>query len=132
VQAFLQQTGLYCLAHPDRFPDDCSNIIFMLTKLSDDTTKWAQPLNQWPNSSPVSTATSLTLRARVRPSKLSNFKKSGNVDSYTEQFNIHTYNSAWSDNILVSLYRGGLKENIGLAIVSSEEPRPIFQTDLPP
>ncbi|KNZ44437.1 uncharacterized protein VP01_916g7 [Puccinia sorghi] len=43
AQAFLQQTGLYCLA---QFPDDCSKIIFMLTKLSDDPAKWAQLLNQ--------------------------------------------------------------------------------------
>ncbi|KNZ52127.1 uncharacterized protein VP01_3682g2, partial [Puccinia sorghi] len=41
AQAFLQQTGLYCLAHPDQFPDDCSKIIFMLTNLSGDTAKWA-------------------------------------------------------------------------------------------
>ncbi|KNZ57839.1 uncharacterized protein VP01_2060g4 [Puccinia sorghi] len=46
MQAFLQQTGLYCLAHPDQFPDDHSKIIFMLNNMSGDTTKWAQPLNQ--------------------------------------------------------------------------------------
>ncbi|KNZ45288.1 uncharacterized protein VP01_8297g1 [Puccinia sorghi] len=49
-QAFLQQTclktSLYCLAHPDQFPYDRSKIIFMLTNLSGDTTKWAQPLHQ--------------------------------------------------------------------------------------
>ncbi|KNZ51007.1 uncharacterized protein VP01_4136g1, partial [Puccinia sorghi] len=33
AQAFLQQTSLYCLAHPDQFPDDRSKIIFMLTNL---------------------------------------------------------------------------------------------------
>ncbi|KNZ50360.1 hypothetical protein VP01_4468g2 [Puccinia sorghi] len=38
-------SGLYCLAHPD-LPDDRSKIIFMLTNLSGDTTKWAQLLNQ--------------------------------------------------------------------------------------
>ncbi|KNZ61149.1 uncharacterized protein VP01_14464g1, partial [Puccinia sorghi] len=43
---------------------------------------------------------------------LRTFKKSGNVESYTQQFHVHAYNSAWSDNILVSLYCGGLKENI--------------------
>ncbi|KNZ47318.1 hypothetical protein VP01_6511g1, partial [Puccinia sorghi] len=47
------------------------------------------------------------------------FKKYSNMESYTQQFNIHTYDSTWRDNILVSLYRGGLKENIQLAIVSS-------------
>ncbi|KNZ47521.1 uncharacterized protein VP01_6336g1 [Puccinia sorghi] len=41
AQAFLQQTGLYCLAHPDRFPDDYSKIIFMLTSLLGNTSKWA-------------------------------------------------------------------------------------------
>ncbi|KNZ64181.1 uncharacterized protein VP01_10589g1, partial [Puccinia sorghi] len=45
-QAFLQKTGLYCLAHPDQLPDECSKIIFMLTNLSGNATKWAQPLNQ--------------------------------------------------------------------------------------
>ncbi|KNZ63085.1 uncharacterized protein VP01_11904g1, partial [Puccinia sorghi] len=50
---------------------------------------------------------------------LHTFKQSGNVEPYTQQFNFHAYNSAWSDNILVSLYCGGLKENIRLAIVSS-------------
>ncbi|KNZ47020.1 hypothetical protein VP01_674g3 [Puccinia sorghi] len=35
------------LNNPDRFPDDRSKIIFMLRKLSGDTAKWAQPLNQW-------------------------------------------------------------------------------------
>ncbi|KNZ45509.1 uncharacterized protein VP01_8046g1, partial [Puccinia sorghi] len=49
---------------------------------------------------------------------LRTFKQSGNVD-YTQQFIIHPYNSAWSDDILVSLYHGGLKENIRLAIMSS-------------
>ncbi|KNZ44977.1 hypothetical protein VP01_8612g1 [Puccinia sorghi] len=49
---------------------------------------------------------------------LCTFKQSGNMDSYTQQFNVHTYNSTWSDNILVSLYHGGLKEN-RLTIVSS-------------
>ncbi|KNZ49077.1 uncharacterized protein VP01_5225g1, partial [Puccinia sorghi] len=55
---------------------------------------------------------------------LCTFKKSGNVESYTQKFNIHTYNSAWSKDILVSLYRGGLKENIRLAIMSSGEAFP--------
>ncbi|KNZ59942.1 hypothetical protein VP01_1639g9 [Puccinia sorghi] len=41
------------------------------------------------------------------------------MESYTQPFNIHTYNSSWSNDILVSLYRGGLKKNIRLAIVSS-------------
>ncbi|KNZ64672.1 hypothetical protein VP01_10051g1, partial [Puccinia sorghi] len=59
----------YCLAHPDQFPDDRSKIIFMLTNLSGNPAKWAQPLNQWPNSSPVSKSTSSTLSARVRPIK---------------------------------------------------------------
>ncbi|KNZ46838.1 hypothetical protein VP01_6902g1, partial [Puccinia sorghi] len=45
---------------------------------------------------------------------------------YTQQFNIHTYNSAWSANILVSLYPGGLKENIQLAIVSLGKVFPTF------
>ncbi|KNZ49837.1 uncharacterized protein VP01_4754g3 [Puccinia sorghi] len=98
AQAFLQQTGLYCLAHPDRFPDDRSKIIFMLTKLSGNTTKWAQPLNQ---------------RCKGKAQKaLRTFNHSGNVESYTKQLNVHAYDSAWSDNILVSLYRGRLKENI--------------------
>ncbi|KNZ64057.1 hypothetical protein VP01_10721g1, partial [Puccinia sorghi] len=56
-----------------------------------------------PKSTPVSMATSSTLSVRVRPRKPS-------------QFNIHAYNSAWSDNILVSLYCSGLKGNIQLAI----------------
>ncbi|KNZ63746.1 hypothetical protein VP01_11068g1, partial [Puccinia sorghi] len=47
---------------------------------------------------------------------LHTFKQSGNMDSYTQQFNVHAYDSAWSDDILVSLYRGGLKDNIQLAI----------------
>ncbi|KNZ46175.1 uncharacterized protein VP01_7498g1, partial [Puccinia sorghi] len=46
AQAFLQQTGLYCLAHPDQFSDDRRKIIFMLTNLPGDATKWAQLLNQ--------------------------------------------------------------------------------------
>ncbi|KNZ59433.1 uncharacterized protein VP01_1730g3 [Puccinia sorghi] len=46
TQAFLQQTGLYCLAHPDKFPDNGSKIIFMLTNLSGNTAKWDQMLNQ--------------------------------------------------------------------------------------
>ncbi|KNZ44094.1 uncharacterized protein VP01_9516g1, partial [Puccinia sorghi] len=46
MQAFLQQTGIYFLAHPDRFQDDRSKIIFMLTNLSGNTAKWSQPLNQ--------------------------------------------------------------------------------------
>ncbi|KNZ62109.1 hypothetical protein VP01_13124g1, partial [Puccinia sorghi] len=50
---------------------------------------------------------------------LDTFKQSGNVESYTQQFNVHAYNSAWSNNILVSLYRGGLKEKIQLEIMSS-------------
>ncbi|KNZ54264.1 uncharacterized protein VP01_2995g2, partial [Puccinia sorghi] len=69
AQAFLQHTGLYCHSHLYQLPDDCSKIIFMLTNLSGNTTKWAQPINQRPNSSPVSTATSSTLSAKVRPSK---------------------------------------------------------------
>ncbi|KNZ64474.1 hypothetical protein VP01_10249g1, partial [Puccinia sorghi] len=72
-----------------------------------------------PNSSPVSMATSLNLSTRVRQQALCTFKQSGNVESYTQQFNVHASNSDWSKNILVSLYRGGLKENIRLAIVSS-------------
>ncbi|KNZ46344.1 hypothetical protein VP01_7346g1, partial [Puccinia sorghi] len=48
---------------------------------------------------------------------LHTFKQSGNMEYYTQQFNVHAYNSAWSNHILVSLYRGGLKENIRLAIV---------------
>ncbi|KNZ61416.1 uncharacterized protein VP01_1402g3, partial [Puccinia sorghi] len=46
TQDFLQQTSLYCLAHPDQFPDYRSKIIFMLTNLSGDAAKWDQPLNQ--------------------------------------------------------------------------------------
>ncbi|KNZ61030.1 uncharacterized protein VP01_14617g1 [Puccinia sorghi] len=42
---------LLCLAHPDQFPDDRSKIIFMLTNLSGDTAKWAQPINQRLNNS---------------------------------------------------------------------------------
>ncbi|KNZ60589.1 uncharacterized protein VP01_1532g8, partial [Puccinia sorghi] len=68
-----------------QFPDDCSKIIFMLTNLSGDTTKWAQPLNQWvlnksdPDVTPPTLAEFITsfngyflnLSARVRPRKTS-------------------------------------------------------------
>ncbi|KNZ46752.1 uncharacterized protein VP01_6996g1, partial [Puccinia sorghi] len=39
--------------------------------------------------------------------------------SMLHKFNVHAYKSSWSNYILVSLYRGRLKENIQLAIVSS-------------
>ncbi|KNZ46013.1 uncharacterized protein VP01_7624g1, partial [Puccinia sorghi] len=55
---------------------------------------------------------------------LRTFKQSGNMDSYTQKFNVHTYNSAWSNNILVSLYCGRLKEKIRVAIF---QPQPHFQ-----
>ncbi|KNZ46755.1 uncharacterized protein VP01_6991g1, partial [Puccinia sorghi] len=134
TQAFLQQTGLYCPAHPDKFPDDHSKIIFMLTNLSGDTAKWAQPLNQWvlnesdPDVTPPTLAKFITSfngyfldpeRKGKAQHSLYTFKQSVKVDSSTQQFNVHAYNSAWSDNILVSLYHGRLKENIQLAIVSS-------------
>ncbi|KNZ51891.1 hypothetical protein VP01_3775g5, partial [Puccinia sorghi] len=57
---------------------------------------------------------------------LCTIKQSGNMESYNQQFNIHAYDSAWSDNILVSLSRGGLKENIRLSIVSSGKAFPTF------
>ncbi|KNZ63640.1 uncharacterized protein VP01_11190g1, partial [Puccinia sorghi] len=47
---------------------------------------------------------------------LRTFKQSGNMESYTHQFNVHAYRS---DDILMSLYCGRLKEKIQLAIVSS-------------
>ncbi|KNZ59662.1 uncharacterized protein VP01_1685g6 [Puccinia sorghi] len=117
AQAFLQQTSLYCLAHPDQFPDDHRKIIFMLTNLSGNTTKLAQPLNQWvlnksdldmtpPNLAEFITSFNgyfLNPECKGKSQKaLYTFKQSGNMDSYTQQFNIHTYDSAWSDNILHS------------------------------
>ncbi|KNZ44577.1 uncharacterized protein VP01_9006g1 [Puccinia sorghi] len=105
---FLQQTGLYCLAHPDQFPDDRRKIIFMLTNLSGYTLKGAQPLNQWVLNESDLDVTPPTLakfitsfngyfldpeRKGKAQQALSNFKQSGNC--------------------------GGLKENIQLAIVSS-------------
>ncbi|KNZ63925.1 uncharacterized protein VP01_10847g1, partial [Puccinia sorghi] len=109
AQAFLQQTGLYCLAHPDRFPDDRSKIIFMLTNLSGDAAKWAQLLNQRvlnksdPDVTPPTLAKFITtIRKRgVLPA----------VQRPRLQFHL--------ERPLVSLYRGGLKENIQIAILSS-------------
>ncbi|KNZ47931.1 hypothetical protein VP01_6038g1, partial [Puccinia sorghi] len=34
---------------------------------------------------------------------LRTFKQSRNVESYTQQFDVHAYDSDWSNNILVSL-----------------------------
>ncbi|KNZ60381.1 uncharacterized protein VP01_15629g1 [Puccinia sorghi] len=106
----------------------------MLTHLSGNATKWAQLLNQWvlnesdPDVTPPTLAKFITSfnsyflnperKSKVQKALL-NFNKSGNVESYTQQFNVHAYNSTWSNNILVSFYHGRLKENIGLAIVSS-------------
>ncbi|KNZ63257.1 uncharacterized protein VP01_11677g1, partial [Puccinia sorghi] len=96
-------TGLYCLAHPDQFPDDCSKIIFMLTNLSGNTAKWAQPLNQQvlnesdPDVTPPTLAKFITSfngyfldpEHKLKAQKaLHTFKQSGNVESYTQQFNI--------------------------------------------
>ncbi|KNZ54043.1 uncharacterized protein VP01_3064g2 [Puccinia sorghi] len=95
VQAFLQQTGLYCLAHPDQFPYDRSKIIFMLTKPSGNTAKWAQPLNQ--RAKFITSFNSYFLdpeRKGKAQQALHNFKQSGNRQYPGE------------------LYRGGLKENI--------------------
>ncbi|KNZ61793.1 hypothetical protein VP01_13573g1, partial [Puccinia sorghi] len=36
----------FFLSTPDQFPDDHRKIIFMLTNLSGNAGKWAQPLNQ--------------------------------------------------------------------------------------
>ncbi|KNZ46630.1 uncharacterized protein VP01_7102g1 [Puccinia sorghi] len=36
---------------------------------------------------------------------LCTFKKSGNVESYTQQFNVHAYDFTWSDNILMLMDR---------------------------
>ncbi|KNZ62976.1 uncharacterized protein VP01_12008g1 [Puccinia sorghi] len=98
AQAFLQQTGLYFLAHPDPFPDDLRKIIFMLTNLSGDTAKWAQPLNQRvlnesdPDVTPPNLAEFLTIfnsyflnperKGKVQQA-LCTFKQSGNVESYS-------------------------------------------------
>ncbi|KNZ64288.1 uncharacterized protein VP01_10462g1 [Puccinia sorghi] len=106
AQAFLQQNGLYFLAHPDQFPDDRSKIIFMLTNLSGDTAKW---LNHSTNGFNIYF---LDPEHKGKAQKALGIKQSGNVESYTQQFNVQAYNFAWSDNILVSLYCGGLKENI--------------------
>ncbi|KNZ58907.1 hypothetical protein VP01_1836g8 [Puccinia sorghi] len=104
----------------------------MLTNLSGNTAKWAQLLNQQvlnksdpdPTLAKFITSFNGYLLDPERKGKaqkaLRTFKQSGNMESYThEQFNIHAYNSTWSDDILVNLYRGGLKENIRLAIISS-------------
>ncbi|KNZ47464.1 uncharacterized protein VP01_637g17, partial [Puccinia sorghi] len=108
------------------------NISWKRYQRSGDTAKWAQPLNQRvlnksdPDVTPP-TAEFITSfngycldpeRKGKAQQALRTFKQSGNVESYTQQFNVHAYNSAWSDNILVSLYRGRLKENIQLAIMS--------------
>ncbi|KNZ64605.1 uncharacterized protein VP01_10103g1 [Puccinia sorghi] len=91
--------------HPDRFPDDCRKIIFMLTNLSESD----------PDVTPLTLAKFITSfkgyfldpeRKGKAQQALCIFKQSGNMESYTQQFNIHTYNSTWRNNILVSLYHG--------------------------
>ncbi|KNZ56733.1 hypothetical protein VP01_2331g2 [Puccinia sorghi] len=72
------------------------------------------PLSKWAPT--ASMATSATLSAKVRPSKPS--VPSSYPETWSPTLKIHAYNSAWSDDILVSLYHG-LKEKIQLAIVSS-------------
>ncbi|KNZ61350.1 uncharacterized protein VP01_1414g2 [Puccinia sorghi] len=82
---------------PHRFLDDRSKIISMLTKLSDNAAKWAQPLKQ-------QFQRLLEPERKKAQKALHTFKQSGNVESYTQQFNVHAYDSDWRDNILVSLY----------------------------
>ncbi|KNZ55735.1 hypothetical protein VP01_2598g1 [Puccinia sorghi] len=68
----------------------------MLTNLSGNTTKWAQPLNQR-----VLNKSDPDRKGKAQKA-LRTFNKSGNVESYTQQFNIHAYDSSWSDDILHS------------------------------
>lgn len=43
AEVYVTQIGLYVLSNPQMFPDDRSNIIFSISYLTGQASKWAQP-----------------------------------------------------------------------------------------
>ncbi|OAV88516.1 hypothetical protein PTTG_29007 [Puccinia triticina 1-1 BBBD Race 1] len=93
VEVYVTQIGLYVLSNPRMFPDNQSKVIFSISYLTGQASKWAQAIR----------------RAAGDVSQV--------LDGIPNNLNQHAANTGWEATTLMSQYHQGLKKDICLALV---------------